>query len=581
MSARYAFASSFILPILNRSRSATAPIFSPRHLSCRPTPCTWTATATGQPSAAPPFAKDAQPAAPRLLRKGDTLDLVIDKLAYGGASVAYIPQSPERVEEDVGMPVYAPRGAHPGEIVRCAVTKVRRRGKLKLDPSITHATPVSTRSYAEAIFVKRLATSPNAVESPCKHFGNFKLGGGGCGGCSSLHVAYQEQIRQKQAQMNNVYAKICRKYGVKVLPVLESEHALHYRNKMEFSFGRRWYEIGGQPNEIYMKGPTNYEYTVGLHAPQRYDKVVQIESCPIQQPIGDEILNYVRERSPALLLEPYDTKKKLGYLRNVGIRTSTNARGEVEVMVNLVTSPCDVPGRLVPFATEITEKFPSVVCVVQNMSGGKGGHDMDEDRERLLAGSKKYIEQVLGRLVFRISANSFFQTNPMQAQLLYNEVQKAAKLTSDDTVLDLFCGTGTIGLSLAACSKHVVGIDIVASAIEDANENAMANNIANVTFEQGNLDKVDAVLKGAGIPDANVVVVDPPRAGLHPGLLKFLAQCQAKRIVYVSCNPVSQVRDLELLEEKAEGRFRVSSIQPVDMFPNTPHVESVATLERV
>lgn len=584
MSPSCAFANAVYVSAFTRSRIA-ASILS----TCRGRPLQranasrWTATSTERPATAPPSTVEdpSIPAEPRRLRKGDNLDLVVSKLAYGGGSVAYVPASSGVAEEDVGMPVYAPKGACPGELVRCSITKVRRRSPEKVDPSIKHDTPVATRSYAEALFVNSLGPSPEAVQTPCKHFGHFKLGGGGCGGCSSMHVAYTEQMRQKQSQVDNVFAKVGSRHGVGVLSMLGSENTLHYRNKMEFSFGRRWYETNTQPNENGLKGPGDYEYALGLHAPQRFNKIVHIQECHIQNPIGNEILQYIRERSASLLLESYDTIKNVGYLRNVGIRTAENASGKLEVMVNLITSPCDVPDRLVPLGIEIEEKFPSVVCVLQNMSGVRGHHNIELDQERLLAGSRKYIEQSLCGLTFRISANSFFQTNSEQAAVLYDQVRMAAKLTKSDTVLDLFCGTGTIGLALANDSKQVFGIDVVRSAIEDARVNAFANNITNAKFEQGNLEKLDSIMDGVGIPETDVVIVDPPRAGLHPDLVKYIAKCDARTIVYVSCNPVSQVRDLESLEELAKGKFSVSSIQPVDMFPNTPHVECVVSLERV
>lgn len=582
MSPSCAFANAAYVSAFTRSRFAasilTTCCLQPRRHASR-----WTATSTERPATVPPAPVEdpSIPEEPRRLRKGDNLDLVVSKLAYGGGAVAYVPESSGVAGKDVGMPVYAPKGACPGELVRCAITKVRRRNPEKIDLSIKHDMPVGNRSYAEALFVNSLTPSPAVVQVPCKHFGHFKLGGGGCGGCSSMHVSYAEQLKQKQSQMNNVFAKVSARHGVSVLPLLGSENTLYYRNKMEFSFGRRWYESNTLPNENALRGPGDYEYALGLHAPQRFSKIVHIQECHIQNPLGNEILQYIRERSASLLLEPYDTIKNLGYFRNVGIRTAMNAHGELEVMVNLITSPCDVPDRLVPLGIEIWQKFPAVVCVLQNMSGVRGHHNIEHDRERLLAGSRKYIEQSLCGLTFRISANSFFQTNAEQAHVLYDQVRLAAKLTKSDTVLDLFCGTGTIGLALANDSKQIFGIDVVRSAIEDARVNSIANNITNAKFEQGNLEKLETIMDGAGVPKTDVVIMDPPRAGLHPDLVKYIAKCDARRIVYVSCNPVSQVRDLESLEELAEGKFRVSSIQPVDMFPNTPHVECVVSLERV
>lgn len=468
---------------------------------------------------------------------------------------------------DVGMPVYVPKGACPGDVTRCQITKVKRK---KGD---------AEKCYAEAVFVERLVQSEHAVDVPCKHFGNFRLGGGGCGGCSSMQIPYALQVQLKQAQMDNLFAKFCRD-GLVVQEVLECERTLHYRNKMEFSFGRRWYEKGAEPDAKRLEGAGGYEYALGLHAPQRFDKVIKIEECFIQEAVCNLILRHIAERYETFLLEPYDAKLGEGYMRSVMLRTAKNCEGKLEVMVNLVTSPCDVPERLVPLALDVKERFPEVVCVVQNISGLKGTHIIEEGLERLLAGERGYIEQKLCGINFRISSNSFFQTNAEQSQVLYEEVRKAAKLTKEDTLLDLFCGTGTIGLSLSAKAGKVVGFDLSRSAIDDARMNARLNGITNAVFQQGNLEKLSSVVNNADFSEADVIIVDPPRAGLHPGLVRFLAACDTKRIVYVSCNPVSQVRDIGMIQSMVPGKFRMTSVQPVDMFPHTPHIECIVSMER-
>lgn len=464
------------------------------------------------------------------------------------------------------MPIYAPKGSCPGDVTRCQITKVRRKQG------------DNGRCYAEAIFLERIAESERTVHVPCKHFGNFRLGGRGCGGCTSMQVPYELQLQLKQVQMNNLFAKLCGD-GLVVKEVLRCEKTLHYRNKMEFSFGRRWYETGGQPDPEGLQGAGDYEYALGLHAPQRYDKVIRIEECFIQEAVCNSILQYVTERCRLLLLEPYDIKRGEGYMRSVVLRTATNCEGKLEVMVNFVTSPCLVPDRLVPLALEIKNRFPEVVCVVQNITGVRGTFVIEEGLERLLTGERAHLEQRLGGMNFRISSNSFFQTNGEQSQVLYGEVRKAAKLTKDDVLLDLFCGTGTIGLSLAADVGKVIGYDLVHSAINDARVNAKRNGITNAVFEQGNLDKLCSI-PTSDFSKSDVIIVDPPRAGLHPDLVRFLAACDAKRIVYVSCNPTSQERDIGVIQSLAPNKFSITSIQPVDMFPHTPHIECVVAMER-
>lgn len=579
MNASCAFASSSCSAVFTRSRLASSAV---RRRARQPRPHRWLASSSEKSSASSaisPVPLVSPGAPPRRLRKGDRLDIEIKKLAYGGAAVGYVPALENIAGEDVGMPVYGPKGACPGEVVRCAITKVRRRSPAKSDPYIRHATPTVSRSYAEAIFVERLSASPETVPVPCSHFGSPHLGGGGCGGCSSLQVPYDLQLAQKQDQIETIFAKLCALHRVDVKKIRGCEKTLYYRNKMEFSFGRRWYEKDPRKSAVVKKNAGEFEYALGLHAPQRFDKVIQIDECHIQHPLGNEILRYIRERSGDLLLDPYDARMDEGYLRNIAIRSSRNAGGEVEFMVNFITSPCEVSERLKPLADEIVEKFPSVVCVVQNICGVTSQHAIDQERERLQAGTRNYLEQAVCGLTFRISANSFFQTNSEQAEVLYDEVRKAANLDGSETVLDLFCGTGTIGLSLAAEAKQVFGVDVVRAAVDDARTNASLNEIKNASFENGNLDKLKTLLKEKNLPKPDVIVVDPPRAGCHPDLVHYIAKSGARRVVYVSCNPVSQERDLQKLEVSAPGKFVMRRIQPVDMFPHTPHIECVCVLE--
>ncbi|PXF46362.1 putative RNA methyltransferase CT0009 [Gracilariopsis chorda] len=449
------------------------------------------------------------------LRKGDTIQAKITRIAYGGAAVGEIVHPDNLLPADKLIPVYGPKGACPGDTIECNVTKVRRR---KRDPeayvvnntgSTSSDTP--TRTYAEVSFRKLLVPSPVTVQAPCAHFGNHHLGGGGCGGCTSMHITYSMQLEQKQRQLESLFAVLKEEYGVADFAVIPCRDTLGYRNKMEFSYGRKWY-TRPMKRETRLDA-TEPEYALGLHAPQRFDKVVSITECHIQPSVANKILNFVREEAQRLLLEPYDTKQDTGYLRNIAIRTSTNSKGQIEVMVNIITSPCDVPNRLKPLAQSIKYTFPEVVCVLQNLRGVKSSFSVDESQERLLTGDRRYIEQELCGLTFRISANSFFQTNADQAEVLYENVRRAAKLTPDDVVLDLFCGTGTISLCLARSAKQVYGIDVVAAAINDARKNALVNRITNATFEEGNLDKLKSSKGTKALLEPDVIVVDPRAQG--------------------------------------------------------------------
>lgn len=550
--------------------------------------------------------------AARRLRKGDIIDVTITRIGYGGTSIGRITNSwvtdkkgdsSHIISEDFALPVHAPKGACPGDVVQCLVKRLRRRKKnvdiasgssqvveerdrggeastVKETTGDSAMDRAAAHSFVEAAFAKLVSRSPASQPPACKHFGHLRLGGQACGGCTSMQLPYNMQVAQKDAQIQSLYAFIAQAHGVSVEPIVACEKTLEFRNKMEFTFGRRWYNTKGE-TEFGNSANTARKYALGLHPPQRYDKVLEIHNCRLQSDVCNRILQFVRSAAEDMLLEPFDTRTNRGYLRNVAIRTACNAKNEQEVMVNIITSECEVHERLVPLAESLRSAFPEIVCVVQNIRGIGGIHVIDESQERLLAGSRSYIEQMLCGVKYRLSANSFFQTNPTQAEVLYAGVRRAARLSGDDTVLDLFCGTGTIGLSLAAGAKHVYGVDVTASAIEDARVNAQANGIGNATFVQMNLDKLRFAKQFVDLPEADVVVIDPPRAGLHPDLIKYFVERPPKRIVYVSCNPMTQVRDITLLMRQAHVvPFRVSSIQPVDMFPNSHHVECIVALDR-
>lgn len=552
--------------------------------------CTRVAPSSGTPALRPnrPAGSSIEDNSLRPLRKGDMIDVTITRIGYGGSSVGQITSAPFIRPTDFDLPVYAPKGACPGDVVRCFVTRVRRRenrrkGLPLKPPPDSSPDATSSRSYVEAVFTQLVSPSAQSETPVCSHFGHFRLKGGGCGGCASMQMSYDMQLGEKNSQMKILFSSLAEHNGISVKPIIPCAQTLEYRNKMEFTYGRRWYlNKNDQPSADSFSGGNDSEFALGLHAPQRFDKVIEISKCYIQPLVGNEILGLIRRVAPDMLLEPYDAKTNRGYLRHVAIRSSTNAVGKREIMVNLITSPCEVPARLVPLAEQLIEAFPDIVCVVQNIRGIQGIHVTDEEQERLLVGKQSYIEQSLCGLTFRISANSFFQTNPKQAAVLFNEVRKAAQLSKTKELLDLFCGTGTIGLCLASEAKHVYGVEVVASAIADARINAASNGIQNASFSQVNLEKIKAAKKDPNFfPAVDVIVVDPPRAGLHPDLIAYLSIAKAQRIVYVSCNPMTQLRDIKKLMEIAPNLYRISSIQPVDMFPHSHHVECVTRLERL
>lgn len=471
----------------------------------------------------------------RLPKKGELLDLTIDSLAYGGKGVA---------RRD-GFVVFVQR-AVPGQKVRARIIK-RRRG------------------FAEARVEELLRPSPDTVESRCAHFGI-------CGGCTTQNYPYEKQLEQKQAQVRDLFARLGGFADVEVQPIIGCRESYHYRNKMEFTFSPHPWIIDLNQTD---SAPSR---ALGLHVPGRFDKVLDIHECWLQHPVANGILQLVKGKVEDLDLEPYDIKTHTGFLRNLVIRTTGIASGSLEVMVNLVTSR-EEPQRLKPLVDELVAAFPRVVSVVNNINTRKAAVSYGE-WEVLLHGKPTITEHLRG-LAFDISANSFFQTNTRQAEVLYKLVERACALTSREVVYDLYSGAGTIALTLARQAKEVAGFEVVSPAVEDAARNAIINEIYNARFFHADLSTRYFTTQGRRlqrqIPPPDVVVSDPPRAGMHPKLVEEIIAMGPRKVVYVSCNPATQVRDVRLLYG---GGYRLGTIQPVDMFPHTPHIENICVLEK-
>lgn len=326
--------------------------------------------------------------------------------------------------------------------------------------------------------------------------------------------------------------------------------------------------------------PNPKQFAVGLHAPRRFDKILPIETCMLQQTEADKVLSLVTAHCIKRQNEipPYDVVTKEGFLRHLTIRTGRDAEtGFQQLSVNITTKE-DKPELLKPLVDEIVASHPQVASVVNNinssLSEGSGGV-----KENLLFGQRFITERLRG-LDFEISANSFFQTNTRQAEVLYSLVEDACDLKNDgsEIILDLFCGTGTIGLSMASKAAHVYGYELVPEAVADAFRNAERNGIQNATFVQGDLNKLQRDF-GSQFPRPDVVITDPNRPGMHPKLLQFLASSGTNRIVYVSCNPATCARDIDFLCHGPDAMYRLKTVQAVDMFPQTPHVECIVILE--
>ncbi len=459
------------------------------------------------------------------VKKAQEIELFIDRTAHGGAGVA---------RKD-GFVVFV-RGGVPGDRV---IARVYRKKK----------------GYAEAAVIEVLEPSPDRVPAPCTYAGV-------CGGCQWQHVAYGRQLEYKRDHVVEALERIGGLRGVPVQDTIPSDPVFGYRNKMEFSFAeRRWLlpeELGREDVEQGM--------ALGLHVPGTFNKIIDVDACLIQAPLGNAILAEIREEARQSGLPVYGIKSHEGFWRFVTLRYSV-ARDEW--LVNLVTAE-DRPEALEPLAGDLRARFPRIRTVVNNVNMRKAAIAVGE-REHILAGDG-VLEDKLGAYTFRISANSFFQTNTKGAETLYGVVADYAGLTGRENVLDLYCGTGTISILLSGRARQVIGMEMVISAVEDAEKNRSLNNVENCRFIAGDVRETLSGLNER--PD--VVIIDPPRAGMHKDVLAAVLGLGCDRVVYVSCNPATLARDLA----EMSVAYDVLEVQPVDLFPHTFHVEAVAGLTR-
>ena len=464
---------------------------------------------------------------PNTIKKGMDVELEIESLAFGGMGVS-------RINEKVTFV----KNAIPGQTVTARITKKRT-------------------SYLEARSLEVLTESPHFAPVKCEHFAD-------CGGCTFQNLDYEQQVSAKELQVKDVFRRIGGFKDVDCDSIVKCEEIFHYRNKMEFTFSNQEYV----PESEKEREPSNF--ALGLHAPGRWDKILNINECHIQTKIANEILTTIKELTKDL--EPYNTREHTGFLRHVMIRVAANTN---EIMVNIVTSRDD-PELLSPISDTLITKFPSITSIVNNITNRKAGVSLGE--HQIVLHGNEYMLEKLGDYEFMISADSFFQTNTRQAEKLYDIIFEESQLTGSEIVYDLFCGTGSISLYLSKHAKMVYGFELVASAVQDAMQNAIHNKVKNAWFFGGNLENLfreNTEAKELEQPD--VIVVDPPRAGLHTKTIEDIIEKSPKRIVYVSCNPASQARDVALL---CNERYKLVKLRPVDMFPHTPHVENVASLIR-
>lgn len=410
--------------------------------------------------------------------------------------------------------------------------------------------------------------SADRTTPECPHFGV-------CGGCKWQMMTYDAQLRYKQKQVTDAIERIGKVAIDETRPILGAKNPYWYRNKLEFTFSaKRWLTL-----EEIRSGETFEQRVLGFHAPGTFDKGIHIETCHLQLPIVNDIRNEVFRFALEHSISFHDQNDHKGFLRNLMFRTSVATN---ELMLTLIVND-DKPELVSDIFTHLAAKFPEITDFVWILNG-KWNSQFSDLPVRLWRG-KAYITEKLGGFDFRVSPTSFFQTNPTQAETLYGVVRTMLQQISEtyakqeksiDTLYDLYCGTGSIGIYVSDLAKKIVGIDYVASAIEDAKLNADLNGLQHLSFFAGDMKKVltDDFTAQHGAPD--VIIADPARAGMDPQVVTQLLKLAPPHIIYVSCKPSTQARDLQLLD----GAYRVAAIQPVDMFPHTAHVENVAWLIR-
>ena len=416
--------------------------------------------------------------------------------------------------------------------------------------------------YAEAVAVKFHEKSPLRTEPFCSHFGV-------CGGCKWQCLSYEEQLKYKQKQVFDNLTRIGKVELPEFRPILGSEKTCFYRNKLEFTFSnKRWL------TEEEVKQDVKYDQmnAGGFHIPGAFDKVLAIDKCWLQDDISNQIRNAVRDYAYAHNFPFFDLRTQEGLLRNIMIRTSSTG----ELMVVLQCKVTDDEGRrkmeeILQFMADSFPQITSLMYVINNKCNDTIG-DLDVE---VFKGNDHIFEEMEG-LRFKVGPKSFYQTNSEQAYNLYKVAREFAGLTGNELVYDLYTGTGTIANFVARQARKVVGIEYVPEAIEDAKVNSALNGIDNTLFYAGDMKDIltNDFIAEHGRPD--VIITDPPRAGMHNDVIDVILAAEPKRIVYVSCNPATQARDLQLLD----GKYKVTAVQPVDMFPHTHHVENVVQLER-
>lgn len=461
------------------------------------------------------------------------LDLIlenvkIETVAAEGKSLAHVDGTVVFVEFAV-----------PGDIVNVKVTKKKK-------------------NYMEGFILEIVKPSEDRLQPFCEHFGI-------CGGCRWQPLPYDMQLKAKQQQVWDQLVRIGHLEIPDISPILPSDKTKYYRNKLEFTFSnKRWIYNNEDPDSL-----TDEERLgLGFHVGKFFDKVLDIKHCSLQPEPSNEIRLFIREYAVTHNLEFYNIRENTGFLRNIIVRN--NQVGDVMLTVCFAY---DVQDKIVPMLDAIAAEFPQIKS--QHYVINEKLNDSISDLDCILYKGEDAIWETMGKLKFKIGPKSFYQTNSEQAYKLYSVAKEFAALTGNEVVYDLYTGTGTIAQFISDKASKVIGIEYVKEAIEDARINAEANGITNCTFFDGDMKDILTAdfIKEHGKPE--VMIIDPPRAGMHPDVVKVIMEAAPERIVYVSCNPASQARDLAMMSPM----YEITAVQPVDMFPHTMHVENVCALK--
>lgn len=470
------------------------------------------------------------------MKKGDVIENIrVETMAAEGKCVAKVN----------GLVIFL-KGCAPGDLVNAQLTKIKS-------------------SFLEGRVTDIVEFSPDRTQPFCIHFGL-------CGGCSWQHIQYETQLRYKQKQVVDNLERIGGLTLPDVSPIFPSSHTRFYRNKLDFTFSaQRW--LTWDELETVRAGKMDDEPALGYHIPRKYDKVFDVTQCHLQPDPSNDIRLSAKDEAIRNEIPFFDLRKQIGFLRTLTIRTAIT--GEVMIILQVTYDKMEWIEKIL---SRLERDFPQITSLQYVINGKK--NDTFNDLNIICWKGNPYITEKMskpdgsGGLQFRVGPKSFYQTNSEQAYHLYRFTSQMANIMQEELVYDLYTGTGTIANFVASQAKKVIGLEYVADAIADAKINSQINNITNTDFYSGDIKDLlnENFLQEHGRPD--VVITDPPRAGMHEDVCKMLLQAEPKRIVYVSCNAATQARDLKILSD----RYNIVAVQPVDMFPHTVHVENIVSL---